>query len=143
MITTIDLRGVRPSRTELLDMLPRPVVDITAAAHAALALIDDVRADGSEALLAQADRFDGGRPERIRVPQAEIDAAVTSLEPAVRAALVEAIDRVRTATQSAGPAGAHDRARPTARPSCSAGSRSAVSASTSRAGRPSTRRASS
>ncbi|MET0353406.1 histidinol dehydrogenase [Plantibacter flavus] len=100
MITTIDLRGVRPSRTELLDMLPRPVVDITAAAHAAQTLIDDVRADGSEALLAQADRFDGGRPERIRVPQAEIDAAVTALEPAVRAALVEAIDRVRTATRA-------------------------------------------
>ncbi|HXH32874.1 MAG TPA: histidinol dehydrogenase [Plantibacter sp.] len=100
MITTIDLRGVRPSRDELLDMLPRPVVDITAAARAAQTLIDDVRAHGSTALLEQADRFDGGRPDAIRVPQAEIDDAVLALAPEVRAALVEAIDRVREATRA-------------------------------------------
>jgi histidinol dehydrogenase len=100
MITTIDLRGVRPSRTELLEMLPRPVVDVTAAAHAAQSLIDAVRTEGSAALSAQSDRFDGGRPEHLRVPQSEIDAAVAALDPAVRAALVEAIDRVREATRA-------------------------------------------
>ncbi|MGK9146883.1 histidinol dehydrogenase [Plantibacter flavus] len=100
MITTIDLRGVRPTRTELLEMLPRPVVDITAAAQSAHTLIEDVRAHGSAALLDQADRFDGGRPEHLRVPQVQIDEAVRALDPAVRAALVEAIERVREATRA-------------------------------------------
>ncbi|MGG7463102.1 histidinol dehydrogenase [Plantibacter sp. YIM 135347] len=100
MITTIDLRGSHPTRGELLAMLPRPVVDVSTAARSAGELIDDVRARGSEALLEQADRFDGGRPHALRVPQEEIDLAVEALDPAVKAALVEAIDRVRAATRA-------------------------------------------
>lgn len=100
MITTIDLRGSHPTRGELLAMLPRPVVDVSTAARSAEELIHDVRDRGSAALLEQADRFDGGRPDAIRVPQSDIDLAVEQLDPEVRAALIEAIDRVRVATRA-------------------------------------------
>ena len=100
MIRTIDLRGQRPTLTELLRLMPRSQTDVTAATEAASALISDVRARGEEALLDQAERFDGVRPERIRIHSEEITAAITLLDPAVRDALEEAIVRVRTASRT-------------------------------------------
>ena len=100
MIRTIDLRGQRPTLTELLRLMPRSQTDVTAATEAASALISDVRARGAEALLDQAERFDGVRPERIRIHSEEIAAAITLLDPAVREALEEAIVRVRTASRT-------------------------------------------
>ena len=100
MIRTIDLRGQRPTLTELLRLMPRSQTDVTAATEAASALVSDVRARGEEALLDQAERFDGVRPERIRIHSEEITAAITLLDPAVRDALEEAIVRVRTASRT-------------------------------------------
>ena len=100
MIRTIDLRGQRPTLTELLRLMPRSQTDVTAATEAASALISDVRARGAEALLDQAERFDGVRPERIRIHSEEIAAAITLLDPAVREALEEAIVRVRAASRT-------------------------------------------
>ena len=100
MIRTIDLRGQRPTLTELLRLMPRSQTDVTAATGAASALISDVRARGEEALLDQAERFDGVRPERIRIHSEEIAAAITLLDPAVRDALEEAIVRVRAASRT-------------------------------------------
>ena len=100
MIRTIDLRGQRPTLTELLRLMPRSQTDVTAATEAASALISDVRARGEEALLDQAERFDGVRPERIRIHSEEIAAAITLLDPAVREALEEAIVRVRAASRT-------------------------------------------
>ncbi|WP_066038932.1 histidinol dehydrogenase [Herbiconiux solani] len=98
MIKTIDLRGQTPSRAELVSLVPRADTDVTVASEAALALVEAVREDGVVALRDQASRFDGVEPEHIRVPQAQIDAAVAGLDPAVRDALEEAIARVRLAT---------------------------------------------
>jgi histidinol dehydrogenase len=98
MIQTIDLRGQTPTRAQLTTLVPRPDTDVSVAAEAAAALIEAVRADGLVALRDQAERFDGVVPEHVRVPQSEIDAAVVGLDPAVRAALDEAIVRVRQAT---------------------------------------------
>ncbi|WP_022880650.1 histidinol dehydrogenase [Gryllotalpicola ginsengisoli] len=95
---TIDLRGVPSDSAEFATAVPRPVVDVSVASEAAAALIDEVRSDGSAALLAQSERFDGVRPVALRVPHAEIDEAVAGLEPALRYALEQAIDRVRQAT---------------------------------------------
>ena len=100
MIRTIDLRGQRPTLTELLRLMPRSQTDVTAATETASALISDVRARGEEALLDQAERFDGVRPERIRIHSEEIAAAITLLDPAVREALEEAIVRVRAASRT-------------------------------------------
>jgi histidinol dehydrogenase len=61
-------------------------------------LIDAVKNEGRAALDDQAERFDGVRARDIRVPTAEIAAAVAALPADVREALEEAIDRVRLAT---------------------------------------------
>jgi histidinol dehydrogenase len=94
----VDLRGRLLDRSELLSLVPRPELDPAQAAAAAAALIAEVRAGGSEALLAQSERFDGVRPESLRVPAAEIAAATAALPAPIRAALETAIDRVRRAS---------------------------------------------
>jgi histidinol dehydrogenase len=98
MMQTIDLRGIQPTRAAFERLVPRPVVDVRVALDAATRLIDDVRERGVAALAEQAERFDGGAPASIRVPEHEIAAAVRTLVPSVRDALEEAIGRVRTAT---------------------------------------------
>ncbi|MBF4624471.1 histidinol dehydrogenase [Clavibacter sp. VKM Ac-2872] len=95
-----DLRGTTPSTADLLDLLPRPVTDVAVALDVARELVEDVRTRGSAALLDQAERLDRVRPDAIRVPAAAIAAAVDDLDPAVRAALEEAIRRVRLGSQA-------------------------------------------
>jgi histidinol dehydrogenase len=98
MLNTIDLKGRTYSAAELLALVPRAATDVTAASAAAGALIDEVRSQGAQALLEQADRFDGGRPPALRVPPEEITAAVASLDAEVRRAIEETIRRVRLAS---------------------------------------------
>lgn len=98
MLRTIDLRGTRPSASELLALVPRAATDVTAALDAARELIDDVRARGEAALLDQAERFDGVRPAAVRVPASELTAALDELPPEVRAAAEQTIERVRRAS---------------------------------------------
>lgn len=100
MIQTIDLRGLNPSGAELLALVPRSLTDVSAATAVASELISDVRERGQAALLDQAQRLDGVRPERLRLGAAEISVAVNHLSPSVRAALEEAIARVRAASEA-------------------------------------------
>ncbi|GAB2510696.1 histidinol dehydrogenase [Nocardiopsis aegyptia] len=58
-------------------------------------LCEDVRHRGTEALIDLTERFDGVRLTDIRVPKDAIDAALTGLDPVVRAALEESIRRAR------------------------------------------------
>jgi histidinol dehydrogenase len=104
MIQTLDLRGIQPTRAQLLSLIPRPKVDVSVASDAAGRLIDDVRADGELALQRHAAQFDGVEDARIRVEPAAVSAAVDALDPAVRNALESAIERVRTATRAQVPA---------------------------------------
>ena len=100
MIQTIDLRGTKPNRSELLALVPRAVTDVSAATAVAEQLISDVRSGGEQALLDQAERLDGVRPGSIRVPVSELNAALAALDPSVRRALDEAIQRVRAASRA-------------------------------------------
>jgi len=100
MIQTLDLRGQRPGRAELRSLVPRARIDVAAAAGTAAQLIDEVRASGEDALRSQAERLDGVRPSVIRVDPADITAAAEALHPAVRAAIDEAIHRVRLASEA-------------------------------------------
>jgi histidinol dehydrogenase len=104
MMQTIDLRELRPNRVELAALIPRAVTDVAAASATAEALIADVRARGEAALLDQAERLDGVRPSSIRVPLDDISASLRALDPLVRDALEEAIDRVTRATRAQVPA---------------------------------------
>ncbi len=104
MIQSIDLRGRRPTDAELRDLVHRAEVDVSAAIPVAAELVRAVRERGVEALAEQADRFDGGRPEAVRVDPSDIAAAVDALPRDVRAALEEVIGRERRASEAQVPA---------------------------------------
>jgi histidinol dehydrogenase len=104
MIKTIDLRDSQPTRVELSKLIPRASTDVSVASEAAAALIADVRERGEAALLDQAERFDGVRPAAIRIHSDAISAAVRALDPAVRAALEESIERLTAASKAQLPA---------------------------------------
>lgn len=95
---TIDLRGRTLTPAELLAAVPRATEARAAALATAAEIVDDVRARGELALREQAERFDRVSGHAIRVPEAHVAEAVASLDPAVRAALEDAIARVRSAS---------------------------------------------
>jgi len=97
-MTTLDLRGRELSTAELLALVPRSTSDVGSAVDAVAAIIADVRESGADALLDQAERFDGVRPASVRVPASEVARALEHLDPGVRAALEVAIERVRAAS---------------------------------------------
>src|SRR5690348_11502070 len=98
MIQTLDLRGSRPTSAELLELVPRAVLDVSVASETAAQLIAEVRERGSAALLDQAERLDRVRPASLRVSADALTAAVDGLDPQVRAAIEESISRVRAAS---------------------------------------------
>jgi histidinol dehydrogenase len=100
MMQTLDLRDTQPTKADFVRLAPRALIDVSAASASAAEFIADVRARGVDALLDQAEKFDGVRPSQIRVHAAEISDAVARLDPAVRSALEEAIERVTMATQA-------------------------------------------
>ncbi|KAE8762838.1 histidinol dehydrogenase [Georgenia thermotolerans] len=87
MLQRIDLRGQTLTSAELAGVLPRAALDVEAAMAQIRPVIDDVRARGAAALRDLGERFDGVRPEHLRVPAAAITQALERLDPAVRAAL--------------------------------------------------------
>jgi len=95
VLRRIDLRGQNLSMRELLGVVPRAEIDIDAALETVRPLLADVRARGEAALREHGERFDGVVPESLRVPAEQIENALTTLDPTVRAALEEAIRRVR------------------------------------------------
>ena len=100
----IDLRGQNLSTADLLSVVPRATAAKQHALETAAGIVADVRERGEAALREQATQFDGATGHAIRVPQHHIDEAIASLEPAVRAALEEAIRRVRLASAAQVPA---------------------------------------
>ena len=95
VIPRLDLRGRELGLRELRAALPRAEFDVEAALDAVRPIVDDVRSRGADALYDAAERFDGIRPPRLRVPADVVAEALTTLDPAVRAALVESIRRAR------------------------------------------------
>ncbi|WP_084127055.1 histidinol dehydrogenase [Demequina sp. NBRC 110054] len=95
MLSRIDLRDRDLTTRELLEVVPRAEVDVAAALQTVLPILADVRERGEHALREYGERFDGAVPSSLRVPAAEIEDALTTLDPAVREGLEEAITRVR------------------------------------------------
>ncbi|MCX5213503.1 histidinol dehydrogenase [Kitasatospora sp. NBC_00240] len=92
MISRIDLRG---SLEDPRDLLPRAEFDVEAALEKVRPICEDVRHRGVAALVEITERFDGVRLASTRVPEADITAALETLDPKVRAALEESIRRAR------------------------------------------------
>lgn len=90
MLNRLDLRGV----ADASDRLPRPTVDGDEPVAAVRSILADVRERGDAALLELTERFDGVALSQLEVPASEIQAALESLDPQVRAALELAADRI-------------------------------------------------
>lgn len=98
MLRTIDLRGRVLTPAELLAAVPRADAARDEALATAARLVDDVAAHGEQALRDQAERFDRVTGHALRVPAEHLAEALDQLAPEIRAALEEAIRRVRTAS---------------------------------------------
>ncbi|ASW57856.1 histidinol dehydrogenase [Plantactinospora sp. KBS50] len=92
MLTRIDLRG---SSRDPRELLPRAQLDVSVAVEKIRPLVEAVREHGFAAIRDATERFDGIRPERLRVPAEAVKEAEGRLDPQVRAALTESIDRAR------------------------------------------------
>ncbi|SDD95627.1 histidinol dehydrogenase [Rhodococcus tukisamuensis] len=94
-LARVDLRGRTPTTAELRAALPRGGVDVDAVLHQVRPMVEAVRDRGAEAALEFGEKFDGVRPDTVRVPAAELARALAELDPAVRTALEVAIERTR------------------------------------------------
>src|SRR6476661_3084740 len=94
-MTRIDLRNRTLSAAQLRAALPRGGVDVDAVVPKVRPIVDAVAERGADAALEYGESFDRVRPATVRVPAAELDAALTALPDDVRAALQVAIDRAR------------------------------------------------
>ena len=102
MLTRVDLRG--RSAADVRTLLPRAGLDVTAALAAVRPLCDDVRDRGVAAVRDATARFDGVDIDELRVPGARITAAADALNPDLRAALEQAIQRTRAVHEAQRPA---------------------------------------
>lgn len=92
MLNRIDLRG---SRRDPRGLLPRAQLDVSVAVERIRPVVEAVHEHGFSAIREATERFDGVTLERLRVPAEAIAAAEATLEPDVRAALLEVIKRAR------------------------------------------------
>jgi histidinol dehydrogenase len=95
VIRRLDLRGQSLSARRLRAVVPRAGLDVAHAVETVRPLCAQVRDGGVPAVLDLTERFDGVRPEAIRVPEPALDEALAALDPQVRAGLEEAIRRAR------------------------------------------------
>ena len=95
MIRTVDLRGRTLSKAQYNLELPRATLNVAEAMVLIQPILDRVK-NGTEAdLIALAREFDDVTPASIRVPQQELDRALSQLAPAIRTALELSISRVK------------------------------------------------
>ena len=95
MIRRVDLRGVRHSKAEVQDLLPRATLDVNEAMKLIAPILDRVKSGGVEDLYALGEEFDGVRPPSLRVPQSALDGALAELDPEIRRSLEISIERIR------------------------------------------------
>ena len=95
MLNVIDLRGHTPSTAELRRVLPRGGTDVNAVLPTVAPIVAAVRAGGAEAALDYGAKFDRVRPDAVRVPAADIAAALDTLDREVIEGLQESIRRIR------------------------------------------------
>ena len=100
MIRTVDFRGRSLSKAQYRAELPRASLDVAAAMNLIAPILDRVAKGDEKVLLDLAQEFDGVRPSSIQVPRAEIDLALTQLDPVIRAALELSIARITQVHQS-------------------------------------------
>jgi histidinol dehydrogenase len=92
VLNRTDLRG---SLRDPRGLLPRAQLDVSQAVERIRPVVEAVHQHGFSAIVEATERFDGVKLERLRVPAEAITRASESLDPDVRAALLESIKRAR------------------------------------------------
>ncbi|WP_353647811.1 histidinol dehydrogenase [Nakamurella sp. A5-74] len=92
MLQRIDLTA---GLGDVRSVLPRATGAAAAADAVVGPILQAVRDRGVEAVLDFSEQFDGVRPSSIRVPEVVVTGALHGLDPAVRVALIESMDRAR------------------------------------------------
>jgi histidinol dehydrogenase len=95
VISRVDLRGKRASRSELRDVLPRAELNVEVALEVVRPICEDVRRRGAAAVRDYTNQFDHVDVPTTRVPAQALADAQAALDPAVRTALEEAARRTR------------------------------------------------
>jgi histidinol dehydrogenase len=96
VLSRIDLRGsALPGPGELAQLLPRATTDIDSVLAVVRPICEDVRLRGAQAVREITARLDGVDVPDAAVPQSALDQALATVDPTLRAALEEAISRVR------------------------------------------------
>jgi histidinol dehydrogenase len=98
VLTRIDLRGRQDA--DLREVLPRAELDVSAALEQVRPVVEAVRDRGAEAVREATSRFDGVELADLRVPAAALQQALADLDPAVRAALEEAVQRATAVSRA-------------------------------------------
>src|SRR5437879_13920283 len=88
----------------LTAVLPRASLDVAAALELVRPICDDVRRRGAAAIRELTARFDGVDVESPSISRITLTQALTSIDPALRAALEEAIRRARLVHEAQRPA---------------------------------------
>jgi histidinol dehydrogenase len=94
MIRRIDLRGAQ-GPVDYREAVPRADFDVEAAVPAVHAICEAVRTRGLEAILEMSQQYDGVTQTDIRVSPEALQAALTDLDPDIRAGLEESVRRLR------------------------------------------------
>ena len=95
MLSTLDLRGGSRRAVDLRNVVPRAKSDLESVVEQVRPIVEDVRDRGVVAVQEWSAKFDGVTAPQIRVPQDVLDRSLTDLDPDIRAALEEAIRRVK------------------------------------------------
>ena len=90
----VDLRAKSFDSALANQLVPRASIDITKAIEQIIPLLDDVRKNGQDAVVRVTLERDGVDPRPILVTQEELDRAVAELNPQLRKAIEESIERV-------------------------------------------------
>jgi histidinol dehydrogenase len=90
----LDFRGFTGGRRALTEALPKPVDEQDRSSEAVASIIAEVRADGDAALVRLTERFDRVTLDSIRVPPAEVQAALGRIPTELADALGVAHDRI-------------------------------------------------
>ena len=94
-----DLLTPMSSRDEIRALVPRATLDVAGALRDAQEIIEQVRSGGVPTLLDLGEKFDGVRPDALRVSSSQISESLNSLDPKVRDALLLSIARIKKVHQ--------------------------------------------
>ncbi|MFC0082132.1 histidinol dehydrogenase [Aciditerrimonas ferrireducens] len=92
LLDRLDLRGLAP--TAVAGALPLPAFEEQAPSQAVAEILGQVRRDGDQALRRLTARFDGVELDDLRVPPADLEAALAAVPPELRQALEVAWERI-------------------------------------------------